>query len=97
MFARLVTFQWKSDRLDEAIRTYRENVAPARKAKKGSRGGYFLIDRKTGKGVAITLWDSEQDIIATEDGGFFKEQLDKFQDFLTAPPVREIYEVGAQD
>jgi len=97
VFARLVSFQWQRSRLDEAIRAYRENVAPARKAKKGSRGGYFLVDRKTGKGVVITLWDSERDILATEESGFFKEQLAKFQEFLTAPPVREIYEVGAQD
>ncbi len=96
MFARIVTFQWKSDMIDEAVRIYRENVTPARQAKNGSRAGYFLTDRKTGKGIAITLWDNEEDIIATEESGFFQEQLDKFKDCLTAPPVREIYEVSAQ-
>jgi hypothetical protein len=81
---------------DEAVRIYRENVTPARQAKKGSRTGYFLTDQKTGKGIAITLWDNKEDIIATEESGFFQEKLAKFNDRLTAPPVREIYEVSAQ-
>jgi hypothetical protein len=81
--------------IDEAVRIYKENVTPARQSKKGSRAGYFLTDRKTGKGVAITLWDNERDIIATEESGFFQEQLVKFSDCLTTPPVREIFEVSA--
>jgi hypothetical protein len=96
VFARIVTFQWKSNMIDEAVRIYKENVTPARQSKKGSRTGYFLTDRKTGKGIAITLWDNEEDIIATEESGFFQEQLAKFNDCLTAPPVREIFEVSAQ-
>ena len=96
MFARLVLFQWKNNMIDEAIRIYQEDVTPVRKTKKGSRGGYFLTDRKTGKGIAITLWDSEEDILKTEEVGFFKEQLDKFKDCLTTTPIREIYEVSAQ-
>ena len=96
MFARIVSFQWKPDMIDEAVRVYRENVTPARQTRKGARTGYFLTDRKTGKGIAITLWDNEEDILATEESGFFQQQLDKFNDYLTAPPVREIYEVSAQ-
>jgi len=96
MFARLVLFQWQNNMIDEAIRIYQEEVTPARKIRKGSCGGYFLTDRKTGKGVAITLWDSEEDILETEEEGFFKEQLDKFKDCLATTPIREIYEVSAQ-
>jgi len=95
VFARLVTFQWKSDMIDEAVRIYKENVTPARQSKKGSQAGYFLTDRKKGRGIAITLWDNEEDIIATEESGFFQEQLAKFKDCLIAPPVREIFEVSA--
>ncbi len=96
MFARIVRFQWKRDMIDEAVRIYRENVTPARQAKRGARTGYFLTDRKTGKGIAITLWDNEKDTLATEESSFFQEQLAKFNDCLTALPVREIYEVSAQ-
>ena len=82
--------------IDEAVRIYVEDITPARKVKKGSRGGYFLTDRETGKGIAITLWDTKEDIIDTEESGFFKEQVDKFKDCWITPPAREIYEISAQ-
>ena len=97
MFARVSIIQVKSDKIDEAIKIYRENVTPARKAQKGSRRGYLLTDRKTGKGMAISLWESEDDAIANEQSGYYKEQISKFKDCFAASPVREGYEVSDQD
>lgn len=96
MFARLTIVQVKMDKLDESVKLYEDNVIPAVKSQKGFRGDYLLTDRKTGKGVSITLWDSEEDAIANEQSGYYQEQLGKFKDLFTAPPVREGYEVSAQ-
>jgi SAM-dependent MidA family methyltransferase len=57
----------------------------------------MLVDRKTGKGVSITLWNSEEDAITNEQSGYYQEQVGKFKDFFTAPPVQEGYEVAVQD
>ena len=97
MFARVTIIQVKSNKLDETIKIYEESVNPERKAQKGSRAAYLLTDRKTGKGIAITLWDSEEDAIANEQSGYNQEQLNKFKDVFAAPPVREGYEVSFQD
>jgi len=96
MFARLTIFQVKSDKIDEAIKIYEESVIPAAKPQKGFRGAYLLSDRKTGKGISISLWDSEDDAIANEQSGYYQEQVSKFKDILAAPPVREGYEVSLQ-
>ncbi len=96
MFARLTIVQVKIDKLDETIKIYEESVIPAAKSQRGFRGIYLLTDRKTGKGVSIALWDSEEDAIANEQSGYYQEQLSKFKDFFTAPPVREGYEVSLQ-
>jgi len=96
MFARLTIVQIKSDKLDETIKIYEKSVIPAAKSQKGWRGNYLLTDRKTGKGISIALWDSEDDAIANEQSGYYQEQLNKFKDFFTAPPVREGYEVSLQ-
>ncbi len=96
MFARLTIVQVKSDKIDETIKIFKENVIPAAKSQKGFRGAYLLTDRKTGKGVSITLWDSEDDAIANEQSGYYQEQLSKFKDCFAAPPVREGYEVSLQ-
>ena len=97
MFARLTMVQIKMDKLDETVKIFDESVTPSMKSQKGYRGAYLLTDRNTGKGISISLWDSEEDAIANEQSGYYQEQLSKFKDFFTAPPVREGYEVSLQD
>jgi len=96
MFARLTRFQVRIDTIDKVKKIYEESVIPATKAQKGYCGNYFLIDRKTGKGMSITLWDSEEDAVANEKSHYYQEQLEKFIDFLTAPYIREGYEIVVQ-
>ena len=96
MFARLTIVQVQMDKIDESIKIFGEGVVPAATSQKGSRGIYMLTDRKTGKGVALSFWDSEEDAIANEQSGYYQEQVGKFASFLTAAPVREGYEVSVQ-
>lgn len=96
MFARLTIVQGKPDKIDEMIQIYEESVVPAAKSQKGYQGAYMLVDRSTGKGVSISLWDSEEDARANEQSGYYQEQVGKFKDFFTAPPVQEGYEVAVQ-
>ena len=97
MFARVTMFQVKSDKIDEAIKIYKENGTPVRKSQKGDCGGYFLTDRKTSRGMAISLWASEEDALTNKQSGYYQEQLYKFKDLFAAPIVREEYEVSFQD
>ena len=97
MFARVTVAQADLNKFDEITGIYRDSVLPAAKSQKGYRGAYLLNDRKTGKGISMTLWDSEEDAIANEQSGYYQEQLGKVKGFFTAPPVREGYEVSIQD
>ena len=96
MFARVTMFQMRSDRIDEAIKIYIENVTPVRKSQKGACGGYFLTDRKASKCMAISLWANEEDALTNERSGYYQEQLCKFKNLLAAPIARELYEVSAE-
>jgi heme-degrading monooxygenase HmoA len=97
MFARLTIVQVKIGNLDETVKIFEEGVIPAAKSQKGYRGAYLFTDHKTGKGISLTLWDSEGDAIANEQSGYYQEQIARFKGFFTAPPVREGYEVSLQD
>jgi len=96
MFARLTTVQMQIDKIDEAIKIFEESVVPAAKSQKGFCGAYLLTDRKTGKAIAIGLWDSEADVLANEQRGYYQEQASKVAPFFTTAPVREGYEVSVQ-
>jgi heme-degrading monooxygenase HmoA len=97
MFARILRIQIKIDQIDDASKLFKESVIPLCKNQKGYKGSFFLADRETAQCIAITLWESEEDMMATEHSRFFQEQLVKFMGFLIGPPVRETYEVVVQD
>jgi len=96
MFARPTIVQVRPDTIDETTKIFDEGVVPGAKSQKGYKGIYLLIDRKTGKGISVSLWDSEADSTANEQSGYYKEQVDRFKNFMTAPPVQEGYEVAVQ-
>ena len=96
-FARVTITQGKVDMMTETIQLYRDSVVPVAKSQNGYRGIYLLSDFITGKAISISLWESEEDAIANEQSGYYKEQVDKFKDFYTAKPVREGYVVTVQE
>lgn len=97
MFVRLTIARILPDRIEEFVKRYEESVIPAAKSQKGYRGAYVLLDRKTGNGMALTMWESEEDVIANEKNRYYLEQVAKFRTFYKKPPIREGYEVVFQD
>lgn len=96
MNARATIVQILPGKIDEAIAIYRDSVVPAAKQQKGCKGLYLLTDRNTGKGISITLWETETDMRAGESSGYVQQQLAKFKDIFRGQPVPEAYEVGVQ-
>ena len=96
-FARVTITQSKIESFDEMVKLYSESVVPAAKSQKGYLGILLLTNRETGKGMSIAIWESEEDAIANEKSGYYQEQVAKFKDYFTAPPVREGYEVSIKD
>ena len=96
MYARVVTTQMKPDSFDEAVRIYNESVVPAARAQAGFKHIYLFSDRSAGKSYSIAIWETEADMLASEASGYLKEQLGKFAELFTAPPVTEHFEVAAE-
>jgi len=93
MYARVTHLPIKLERVEEAIELYRKSVVPAAKAQKGFVSLYLLTDRSTGNGMAISFWKTEKDCLANEHNRYYQEQLAKFLDFFSSPPIRDGYEV----
>lgn len=93
MYARVSIGQMPPAKADEAVGIYRDSVLPAARQQKGFKGLYVLTDRKTGKGLTIALWETEADMTAGENSGYYQQQVGKFKHLFSAPPLREAYEV----
>ena len=97
MHCRMLRMQVRSDRIDEAARIFAEDVIPGCRGQAGYRGSFFLVDRKLGECVPVTLWETEADMAATEENRFFQTQLMKFLGLFHHGLVRESYEVTVVD
>lgn len=59
MYARVTIIHGDKEKVNDAIKLYKKHVIPAAKAQKGFKGITLLTDKKTGKGISIIYWNSE--------------------------------------
>ena len=98
MYARLITSQYQLDKLDEGLQLYRESILPELKKQPGFKGVMGMVDRSKGKAIALTLWESEADLLASGEGSaYMQASLAKFASLFVAAPVIETDEVGLQE
>ncbi len=96
MFARVSTIQGKKEQVDQGISHYREQMVPAARNMAGFKGAYLLVDRKSGKSMGITLWDTEKNLQASAAAADkLRAQASKITDASQLPAV-EIFEVAVQ-
>jgi heme-degrading monooxygenase HmoA len=53
--------------LEESVRRGREEVLPAARELDGFKGAIALLDRRSGRHMVISLWESEEAMAASED------------------------------
>ncbi len=67
MFARVSHFDVRSERLQVGNRAIVEHVIPAVEMQKGYSGRLLLANSQKGKVLAVSLWESEQEMHATDE------------------------------
>ncbi len=95
MYAQVVRAQIQAGKLDEAISIFSNSVLPVVKEQMGYKDTYILVDREASKFVGFSLWETEADVSALGNSGFYQEQVAKFAAVFAAPPEREVYEVAS--
>jgi heme-degrading monooxygenase HmoA len=66
VFARVTTYEIPLDRLDEGMEAARR-VAGEAALIPGYKSGYWTLDRSTGRGVSLTVWETEEELRASEE------------------------------
>ena len=94
MYTRLTYTQLVDGKLDEAISIWQNKVAPVLKQEKGFKGAYLVGDRGTGKGVTITMWETQADADAANAA--LPQILALFNGMFAAQPTMETLEVLLQ-
>ncbi len=93
MFARVSTIFGKPERVEDGIRNYKEQVIPAAKKMTGFKEATLMVDRKSGKMIGITYWETEQDLQGSRLAADKLRAQGAQTAGTTQPPAVEIYEV----
>lgn len=96
MHARVSTITGSPDQAEAGIADFKENVTPWIK-ENGGHGGILLIDRETGKAIAITLWNDEETMRRSEEAANEHRQRVTDEMQSTQSPTVERYEVAVFD
>lgn len=65
MHARVTSLSGSPDGVDAGIADFNERIVPFTH-EQGGKGGILLVDRQTGRALAITLWEDEQALSASD-------------------------------
>jgi quinol monooxygenase YgiN len=93
MHARSGTLYPRSDHFDHVLQILHDTVAPAAQRQPGFRGMLIMTNRQAYKIVATTLWESEADMLASEEGEYLQDQVSRVIAHLRRPPEFERYEI----
>jgi len=96
MYVRTVVMQGTPETADQATKIFAESVIPAAKQQTGFKGALFLTDPTTGRGVSVTLLETEADLKAREGSGYLQEQVAQCGPLLVGLPTREVLVVAAK-
>jgi heme-degrading monooxygenase HmoA len=93
VYARISTLEGSPEHIDEGLRQVRENVLPQIQQQEGFKGMVALADRKTGKTLGITFWESEEALKASEEAAdrLREDSAEAMSDTIAGV---ERYEVG---
>jgi heme-degrading monooxygenase HmoA len=96
MYARVVTLKFQAGKEDEAANAFRDLIVPTLKQQQGFKGAVLMTDESTKKGLAITYWDTQANLLATESSNALLEQMAQLGQIVSAPPTSENFLVNFQ-
>jgi len=93
VWARVTTVQGDPANVSKAISNFKDTIVPSIQKQSGARTAMFFVNRQTGKALAGSVWDTEQDLRKSEAaiGGLRAEAIEKFGSRNARTDVFEIY------
>ena len=95
MFAQVNSVQTATDKLAGLVK-WAEEQLPAFRETPGFKGLYLLADRRSGKVVTISLWDSDDDLRQNNEARGAQVRKEASSELGIAPTPVDIYEVVLQ-
>lgn len=94
MNAAVVQSRFKKSELEKAVKDFKDQVLPLTASVPGARSVMLLLNRETGDGIAVTMYENESTAKANAPNA--EKLIAAFKQYQAteATPKREIYEVA---
>lgn len=93
MFIRVLHLEMKTDRWDEALARFREQVFPELERQEGFMRAILGGEKETGRAALITMWQTAGHAKTYEDSGTASQYIHRFDEMYTREPQVEGYPV----
>jgi hypothetical protein len=91
MYARVNATEWNPDKVDRGMQLTEDTIIPAYQECQGFRGYILLTEPSGDKAMAITLWETEEDMEASV--AVARAMVGELKGILRAPPQAQNYDV----
>ena len=91
MYARMNTARWNKETFDEAMKLTEDTIIPAYQEHPGFKGYILLSEPDGDKGIAITMWDSEENMASSIE--IAQRMTAELRGVLAEPPLTENFEL----
>ena len=98
MHARVMTAQIMPGKTEQMLKIYQSIISKTQDMK-GFKGILTLTNRNTNKAISISLWNTKEDMMEGETGGYLKEKIALIaaQNTFAVPPITEHFDVSIFD
>jgi quinol monooxygenase YgiN len=91
MHARVNATDWNPEKVANGMRLTEETIIPSYQEQPGFRGYMLLTEPGGERALAITLWETQEDMESS--AAVARAMIPKLKDVLRAPPETQTYEV----
>jgi quinol monooxygenase YgiN len=91
MHARVNTTEWNPDEVERGMRLTEERIIPSYQRQPGFRGYILLTEPGGERAMAITLWETKDDMDAS--AAVAQAMIPQLKGILRAPPDTRTYDV----
>jgi len=89
MYARVNATEWNPEKVEQGMRLTEDTIIPAYQECKGFRGYILLTEPSGDKAMAVTLWETEEDMEASVEVA--RAMVGELKGILRAPPQAQNY------
>jgi hypothetical protein len=93
MYVGVIFYKFKSGKIKDAVKEWEDMVLREAKKQKGFIKADMFINEKTGEGIDIGFWETEEDAQRFKDTGLFGLLAEGLRDYILEPPRREQFKL----